>query len=411
MSSRGVMRVMAALVLVLLAACGGPAERDQGITLHWYVGPDRVDAAALAETCTAASDGAYNVKVVRLPADVDDRHSLVMRRLAAEDDSIDILSVDSSFTAELAAGQYLAPVPEDLKAPFAQDVFPAALKAASVDGSLVVAPWWYDPYLLWYRGNTAERAGLDTTKPIVWDDLLAGAERLGGSVQIDDPDGQGLASWVNALVAGAGGTLLDGLGRNPDVGLDSAAGKVAAGVVEYYAEVDLGPGPSEDAPARFAADPNGFLLAPSSVISDPALRSVATDLSWTAYPAVSTTSIAPLTGVGLGVPLYARHTQQSYDAISCLQSDESLARLMTSAGHASAKASTFASSTVQAGYPLGPVVKAAVTSGVALPSTPYWQRARVALDDTWLPVGDVSTTTTPARSQRAVRTLVGGELR
>ncbi|RYJ05196.1 MAG: extracellular solute-binding protein, partial [Actinomycetales bacterium] len=177
MSSRGVMRVMAALVLVLLAACGGPAQRDQGITLRWYVGPDRVDADSLAETCTAASEGEYTVKVVRLPADVDDRHSLVVRRLAAEDDGIDILSVDSSFTAELAAGQYLAPVPEDLKASFAQDVFPAALGAASVDGSLVVAPWWYDPYLLWYRGNTAERAGLDTTKPIVWDDLLAGAER------------------------------------------------------------------------------------------------------------------------------------------------------------------------------------------------------------------------------------------
>lgn len=402
---------MAALMLVLLAACGGPAERDKGITLRWYVGPDNVDATSLAETCTAASEGAYSVKVVRLPADVDDRHSLVMRRLAAEDDSIDILSVDSSFTAELAAGQYLAPIPEDLKAPFAQDVFPAALKAASVDDSLVVAPWWYDPYLLWYRGRTAERAGLDTTKPIVWDDLLAGAERLGGTVQIDDPDGQGLASWVNALVVGAGGTLLDGAGRNPDVGLDSDAGRVAAGVVEYFAEVRLGPGPSEDAPARFAADPNGFLLAPSSVISDPALRAVATDLSWTAYPAVSSTSIAPLTGVGLGVPLYARHTKQSYDAISCLQSDASLARLMTSAGHASAKSSTFASSTVQAGYPLASVVKAAVTSGVALPSTPYWQRARVALEDTWLPVTDVSTTSTPRRSQQAVRDLVAGGLR
>ncbi|MEH3033512.1 MAG: hypothetical protein PGN07_05610 [Aeromicrobium erythreum] len=84
-------------------------------------------------------------------------------------------------------------------------MFPAALRASSEDGRLVAAPWWIDPYLLWYRGLSAERAGLDATKPVTWDDLLAGAERVGGTVQIDDPDGQGLASWVDALVRGAAG--------------------------------------------------------------------------------------------------------------------------------------------------------------------------------------------------------------
>ena len=58
------------------------------------------------------------------------------------------------------------------------------------------------------QGTAAERAGLDTTKPINWDDLLGGAERLGSTLQIDDPDGSGLADWVRTLVAAAGDPAL-----------------------------------------------------------------------------------------------------------------------------------------------------------------------------------------------------------
>ena len=410
MSSRGVGRVVVALVLLAVAACGAPARESGPVTLRWYVGPDRADVTELAQRCSAASQGAYTISVVHLPADVDERHATVVRRLAAHDPDIDLLSVDASFTAELAAAQYLAPIPEDLKEPFAKDVLPGALQAASSDGALVVAPWWSDPYLLWYRGNTAERAGLDTSKPVEWADLLAGAQRLGGTVQIDDSDGQGLASWVDALVNEAGGTLLSGSGRTPTIGLDTDAGRSAAGIVSTYASLGIGPGPSDDAVARFAADPNGFLVAPASVVTDPALRGVVADIAWTSYPATDGTSTAPLTGVGLGVPLYARHSQQSYDAISCLQSDASLEQLMTSSGHASAKSSTFDAASVKAGYPLLDVVRKAVATARALPSTPYWQRVRAGLDETWLPVSSVTVAKTPARSQRTVRALVRGEL-
>ena len=46
-----------------------------------------------------------------------------------------------------------------------------------------------------------------------------------------------------------------------------------------------------------------------------------------------------------------------------------------------------------------------------MPATPYWQRVRAALRDTWLPITGVSPSTTPAESQQAVLDLVGGGLR
>ncbi len=211
--------------MCLLAACGSSgAKPDKTPTLTWYVGPDRADTTALARSCSDSSNGAYEIRVKQLPTDVNARHAMLVRRLAAKDTSIDIMSLDSAFTAEFSAARYLAPLPEELKTAFGQDIAPAALAAATYDGQLAVAPWWFDPQLLWYRGNVAERAGLDTTKPISWDDLVAGAERLGVTIQIADDDGSGLAQWINALVAGAGGKLVDGTGRHAKVGLDSAAG-------------------------------------------------------------------------------------------------------------------------------------------------------------------------------------------
>ena len=395
----------------LLTACGSSgAKPDKTPTLTWYVGPDRADTTALARSCSGSSNGAYKIRVKQLPTDVNARHAMLVRRLAAKDTSIDILSLDSAFTAELSAARYLAPLPEELKAAFGQDIAPAALAAATYDGQLAVAPWWFDPQLLWYRGNVAERAGLDTTKPISWDDLVSGAERLGVTIQIADDDGSGLAQWINALVAGAGGKLVDGTGRHAKVGLDSAAGRAAASVIEFYFDSDRGPGPSKDALKKFASPDGGFLLAPSSVISDPDVAAVASDMAWTAYPTVGDTSVAPLSGVGLAVPLYAPHSELSYAAITCLTSPTILTSIMASAGHSASRLTTYDDPSVKKSYPMAAVTKPAVQSGVTLPVTPYWQVAQSALDDSLLPLRAFSQDSTLERSQKAVQAAIAGEL-
>lgn len=397
-----------AVGLVTLAACGS-SEPTSGSapTLNWYVGPDRVDAAALAKACTT---GDYTIAVKQLPTNINDRHAALVRRLAAKDTSIDVLSLDSEFTAEFAAAQYLAPVPDDLAPAYSKDIVPTALAAATYDGSLVAVPWWFDPQLLWFRGNTAERAGLDTTKASNWDDLIAGAHRLGVTVQIEDRDGTGLADWVNALVADSGGKVVDGTGRRAKVGLDSDAGKAAAGVVEFYRQSHVGPGPSKDALSVFAAGDGGFLLAPASVISDPALAAVAPDMGWAPYPAVDTSSIAPLSGVELAVPLYAAHSDLSYRAISCLTSASSMSAVMTSSGHSASRLTTYDDPAVAAAYPMADVTKVAVASGQSVPVTPYWHLVRAGIDESWTPLKKVTAADTPADSQKVVRAALRGEL-
>ena len=402
--------VGAALVLtsLTLAGCAGP-ESGSSRVLHWWVVPDRVDARTIAETCS--SDGGYTIELEQLPAGIDQRRSEIVRQLAAGNDAIDILSLDTSLTAEMAAAGYLAAVPDDVEPALTDGALPKAVEAASMGDRLVAAPWWLDPQLLWYRGTAAERAGLDTTKPISWDDLLAGAERLGSTLQIDDPDGTGLGDWVRVLVAAAGGTILEGEGREPKVGLATDAGRAAAGIVQFYAGAGIGPGPSPEARAEFAGARGGFLLASSAIVTDPALAAVVPDMKAVRYPVVEGESVAPLSGVSLAVPKDARDPDLAYEAVTCLTSAESQQAMMIGSGHGATRSAVYEAEEVKSAIASIEVTLEAVTSGVNVPSTPYWQRVRVALRDTWLPITGVSPSTTPAESQRAVTDLVAGGLR
>jgi hypothetical protein len=97
--------------------------------------------------------------------------------------------------------------------------------------------------VLWFRGAAAEHAGINTSRAVSWDALLSGADRIRASVQFDDDDGTGLSDWVRALVAESGGTVIKGTGREPKIGMGGDAGRVAAGIVQYYAASGLGIGP------------------------------------------------------------------------------------------------------------------------------------------------------------------------
>lgn len=408
--------VCAALALALLGACTSntaTAKTKSGaVVLNWYLPPSRVDAATLAKSCSNESGGAYSLKLHTLPADADDRHASLVRRLVAKDSSIDLIGLDDMFTAEFAVAQLLAPIPEDKKTEFSAEIFPKALAAASYDGALVAAPWWFDPQLLWYRSAFAERAGIDMTKPVLWEKLIEGAGRLGVSIEVDDFNGHGVPGFVSALVADAGGQVVTGHGRRAKVGLAGAAGKAAASTLQFYADSSNGIGPSDRASARFAGSTGGFLIAPSSVLSDPALASIATDMRWTTYPVVDSEkpAIPPLAGINLAVPLYASHTDLSYDAISCLTSEPSMAALMTSAGHNPARSTTYDIAGVTDSFPMAAVVRPSVEAGAAAPQTPYWSLVRYGLQSTWSPIDQVSASTTPRESQRAVRAALAGEL-
>lgn len=394
-------------VMAMLAACGSAGARSgPDVVLHWYAGPDRADVQALASACTDKAGGQYSIEVEPLPDDQDRRRTVLLQRLLGDDTSMDLISLDDAFTAEFADAQVLAPVPDELAEKTVEEGFPTAVDAARYRGHLVAVPWWLDPVLLWYRPSAAERAGFSMDDRLTWDKLFDAAERINVQVPIDDGRGQGIAPLVNALIAQGGDDLVRGTGRDAQLGVDGPAGKKAAELLRAYHRKGLGEGPTDEAAEQFADPSGGFMIAPVSAVSDPALASIAGDIDWAPLPVSDQTDIAPVSGYHLAVPLYAPHSRESFEAIECLTSADVMADMMTRSGHSAASPAAYE----KAGddYPWADVTREAVDTGVAVPASPYWHLIHEAIGDTWLPLSEISAST-PHDSQQRIEDLLAGD--
>ena len=80
------------------------------MSLTWYINPDNGGQATFAEECSEASGGAYTIDTQILPNEADAQREQLVRRLAAGDESVDLMSLDPPFVAEFANAGYLKPV-------------------------------------------------------------------------------------------------------------------------------------------------------------------------------------------------------------------------------------------------------------------------------------------------------------
>ena len=123
----------------LLTACGKGTSAN---ALTWYINPDNGAQAHLAQKCSAASNGRYSISISTLPTEADAQREQLVRRLAAKDASIDIMSLDPPFTAEFANAGYLRTFSAQEAPDFTNGVLPAPVKTATWKGNLVAAPFW-----------------------------------------------------------------------------------------------------------------------------------------------------------------------------------------------------------------------------------------------------------------------------
>ena len=178
---------VAAMMSSVLVACGGGSEKP---VLTWYINPDpdpppdfegAFGLEGIAERC---STDAYDIKTEQLPTAATEQRIQLMRRLAANDSSIDLMSLDPIFTAEFAEAGYLAELSEEDQKELREGALEGAVEAATWKDELVVAPQWANTQLLWYRKSVAEKAGLDMSKPVTWDQIIEAAEKTDSKVSI-----------------------------------------------------------------------------------------------------------------------------------------------------------------------------------------------------------------------------------
>ncbi len=93
-----------------------------------------------ADNCTKQSGGRYKVEIVDLPTNADQQRELVVRRLAAEDDDIDIIGMDVIWTAEFAEAEWIKQIAGSARDRAERGVLPGPARDREVQGPPVDDP-------------------------------------------------------------------------------------------------------------------------------------------------------------------------------------------------------------------------------------------------------------------------------
>jgi len=417
--------VAAAVLASSLAACGSGGGGTP--TLNWYTNPDSGGQAEIASKCTDAAQGRYKIAVSQLPRDSPSQREQLVRRLAAGDDSIDLMSLDPPYIPEFAQAGFLAPVPEDVAGRVSEGVVQSAIDGATWNGQLVTIPFWANTQLLWYRKSVVDAAGLDMTQPVTWDQIVQAAKQTGKTVSAQGTRSESLTVWLNALIESAGGSIIAKNSTDPDkieLGLTSDAGVRAAQVMRDVARSGVtGPAFStanEDANATQFEGPNaGFMVnwpfvwgRALSAVDDGTLdASVPQDYGWALYPRVDadTPSAPPYGGINLGVGAFSQHPDLAYQATECITSDENQAYYMITNGNPAASTAVYDDPDVTKVFPMAPVIRESLEAAKPRPQTAYYSEVSGGIQREYHPPESVDPKTTPQSATDLITSVLRGD--
>jgi multiple sugar transport system substrate-binding protein len=404
------MTLSAFLCAALLTACGGASGPP---VLNWYINPDNGGQARLASRCASASKGAYTVDVQTLPNDASQQREQLVRRLAAKDSSIDVMSLDPPFVAEFANAGFLYPIAPQDEAAFTDGVLQGPLKMAQWKGKLVAAPFWANTQLLWYRRSVANAAGVDPTKPdFTWDTMIKAAESQHKVIGVQANRYEGYMVWINALVVSAGGQIVGNVeaGKNATPQINSPAGDEAARIVGDLARSSAAPpamstAGEEEARSAFQGSSGAFMVnwpyvysaAKQEAGSGAVKQSVVDDIGWARYPAVTAgrASKPPLGGINLAIGNYTAHPQQALDLIKCATSLAGNVEYMLDSGNPAAKSAAYDDPKVRAAFPMADLIRTSINEAGPRPITPYYNDVSTSVQVTWHPPTNVRPPQTP----------------
>jgi len=413
------------IALSAIAGCGAGAAGPP--TLNWYINPDSGGQETIAASCTEAAGGAYRIAVTVLPREASEQRQQLIRRLAANDSSIDLMSIDPPYVAEFAEAGFLADLPDDVTAQASEGIVPSALAGATWRGQLVTIPFWANTQLLWYRKSMVP-AGLDMTKPVTWEQLIQAAKSSGTQLAVQGRRGESLNVWFNALIESAGGaTITDPTVTKPEdiqLGLADPPGVRALEVLQGVANAGVG-GPalstaSEDSNATsFEKGDASFMVnwpfvwtrAQSGVEDGSIDAAVPQDYGWALYPQVvaGQPSAPPLGGVNLGVGAFSRNPQLAFAAAQCIASPQNQAAYFVSDGNPAANTAAYADPAVAEAFPMASTILQSLQQAAPRPQTAYYAEVSESIQRVYHPPGAVVPDRSGAEAAALIKAVLAKE--
>ena len=284
--------------------------------------------AGIAERC---STDEYTVETELLPQSATEQRVQLLRRLVAEDSSITLMSLDPVFTAEFAAADFLAPIPDDVARELTRGTLKGAIEGATWDDELVVAPLWANTQVLWFRKSLTEKAGLDMTKPVTWDQVIDAAadndstrrrsgQQLRGLRRLDQRPGRGRRRQHRDRHPGRPRRV----GRHRQEPGAKAAEVIQKLASSPAAQPDLSVSNEGTVLGPLGSDQGGFMVNWTFAYNNyKADEKVLDDLGWARYPQTvqGEQSRPPIGGINVGISKFGKNQDLAAKAVQCITSE------------------------------------------------------------------------------------------
>jgi multiple sugar transport system substrate-binding protein len=376
----------AAAAASALAACGGSSE-GSGRTLNWFVAIQPGGSIQeIAKTCTEQSGGRYEINLELLPTDADPQREQLVRRLGAEDSSVDLIGMDVIWTAEFANAGWLREYTGDQAAEVTESVFPSVVETASFEGKLYGAPFNSNTQLLWYRKDQVPQP------PATWEEMISQAEEIGGTVQVQSQRYEGFVVWANALIEGAGGEILSGpeevaLEQGPTEEALSVMGKLAN---SSAAPANLSTSDEDSARLGFESGESPFMVNYTFAYGSAGENApdIQKNMGFARYPrtVASEPSKPPLGGFNIGVSSFSDEPELAFEAATCISSAKSQLTLTELDGLPPTRSNLYSDPVVQEAFPgFAGLIRESIENAGPRPLTPAYTDVSLAVQRTLHP--------------------------
>jgi multiple sugar transport system substrate-binding protein len=383
-----------------LAACGTAGASTGPVTLNFYFYPDNSGATDQSiANCNAQSHGKYKITYQELPQASDGQRQQMVRRLAAHDNTMDILGLDVTWESEFAEAGWIEPWTGTYKAEAENGTLKPALDTAIWKGKLYAVPDNSNTQLLWYRSDLVK------TPPTTWAQMISDAEHLAKEgkphyIEIQGAQYEGATVWFNTMVASAGGSIL-----NP-AATKATLGAPAVKALSIMKELATSPAadPSLDVQMenqnRLAMEGNTAAFELNYPFVYPGMKAdnpkLFKDFKWALYPEVTPGVPAKVTigGTDLAVSAYSKHKALAFQAALCLRDVQNQIIGANVGGVPPTITSLYNNPKLFADYPFHADILKALEDASVRPKSPAYQVVSIDISHLISPAAGISPTGT-----------------
>jgi multiple sugar transport system substrate-binding protein len=371
-----------------LGACGvGGDEGGSGPrAINWYAFNEPGGSYQMAvDNCNEQANGRYTINYVKLPNIADQQRELLVRRLAAEDDDIDLASLDVIWTAEFAQAEWILPWEGERRSAAEEGKLEGPLETVRYEDQIWAIPHTSNTQLLWYRKDRVDAPPDDFT----WDEMIDQAVENGTAVEVQAAQYEGLVVWINALIAGAGGQVVDEQG---EPAVDQTAQRAAEIESKLANSPAAPPGMStnreDQARQGFESERSDYQVNYTFIYpSAEAIEGFQDKIGWARYPRTDKDkeSRPPLGGFNIAVSAYSNNSDLAFEAAECLASPENQALSAELGGLPPTTESVYDNPKVQEAFPFADELRESIDAAAPRPVTPAYSDISLAIQKTFHP--------------------------